>query len=380
MANPFELADAAPQQTTEVAQAATSANPWNVLDGGESDGQQDTMQDDTVEPVADNDSGDAPANVDEAIEGLGETWDSAFKKVYEVVAVELPKLISWYEENKEQLSKLSGQTTEFSIMAFVVTEVVKDGGKLLAEHGIPIPNISLKGLDLSEALVTVLTFWNPVKKHLPKRVQKLLTAWLLLRWFGKGIAYSTFGLNEASAKNSWKKLAVDVIFDFVGEFYPPKIVVDTLAQAVRGNQRPEEYVLGDGSILKDNYGNTYEVTETNKLKQQEDGYNSKAGDVYQLKYNNKQREYFIGQLNGVYYRLTVVRTVKATEEQISKATYGKGQETEYNFDDPNAPNYVVQQKADLPTAPNRPEFFNRGGPAMDPMRAKFYNKGRYVVS
>ena len=121
MANPFELADAAPQQTTEVVQAATSVNPWDALDGGETDDQQDIIPDNNVESVDDNDSSDAPANVDEAIEGLGETWDSAFNKIKEVVSGELPKLISWYEENKEKLSKLSGQTTEFSIICLLYT-------------------------------------------------------------------------------------------------------------------------------------------------------------------------------------------------------------------------------------------------------------------
>ena len=141
-------------------------------------------------------------------------------------------------------------------MSFVVTEIVRDGGKLLIEAGIPIPDIKLEGIpDFSEVLVTILTFWNPVKRHLPRRVQKLMTVWLLVRWFGKGIAYSTLGLNAAEAQGSAKKAIIDTLFDFVSEFYPPKIVVDILAQNVRSSTPPpKSFVLGVGSRLRGNYG------------------------------------------------------------------------------------------------------------------------------
>ncbi len=263
--------------------------------------------------------GEIPSgDVEKLTESLGEGWLSLVDKANRILYDELPKLIGWYDENAAKLSELSGQTGEFNAMSFVAFELLKDGGEYLNAKGVRPPDLDLEGLHLSEAVIALMSVWNPIKKYLPRRVQKMLSAWMIFRWFGKGLVYSVMGLDKPHNQNTLKKGIVDALFELISEFYPPKIVIDLVSKRVLNDVRAEKFAVGLGTIFQDNYGNDYEVTAPLIVTQMDDGLISSKGKEYELKYNHPGREYYIGASNGTYFILFIKKKIPPSPEIIAE--------------------------------------------------------------
>lgn len=320
MPNPFDNITSGERQATASSQVA--ANPFDIVVHGTGNGGADDTTE-TTNPKTDTvDDAGIDVGLDEdgasdTSDGEGATSDvddeineeGAIASFMKVVNEELPKIMAWYRENRTKLTEISGLTSETGILAFVGAELIKNGGKLLIENGIPFPDLNVPaGLSLGEAFITMLMFWNPIKGFLAKKVQAVLAGWGYLRWFGRGATYSMLGLNEEGG--TVKKAVIDQFFHTISDLYPAKIFVDVIAQFIREDLTAEDYALGAGSLLSDKFGNTYELLPNGRVKILTDSLKSDPGDTYELKYYNGQREYYIDAKLGAYYPLTLTKKVE----------------------------------------------------------------------
>ena len=397
MANPFEQAEADTTTKTEVAPAATSENPWNALDGGETDDGQLTTTD------ANTDSTLVEQEQEPVEEPDGEfDWDSALNAAQvKIDAIKEPMI-----EAVNATQDVIGGNQENAI-AYLLAAITAGNLEKLAETlGVELAKLKLVRGVWIDVWNVVKAGFNAIVSFDWGRVAPVIIFFLSIsKWFPnvvfgggptdpKAYAIETGAYDKrtrwekaASKRTGIERFALSLERRFgakvgavarqagpLGLIYSvfswrdtiegvSQFAIDSLIDRVTGTtKKPKsKFKLPVGTTLKDKWGYTYKVVEPRddavpgqKVELQESGWIDGKGKRYNLRVNTRSEQYFIDI---------------APTKKNSRLIWGD------NSVVPDT-NKLITFKLEVVS---EPEQKNKGG-YIDPMRAKFYNKGRYVVS